>query len=576
MFEARAWFLQLVQQHNVLVRTAENPNIKINIKMNIKLNIKPFAGALVLIATTVWPSLAQTIAISPLAPPGSATSQSNQFRLGKLTITGNTHAKLFVILRMIPLNEGDIFNQSLWDFGIDQINRSGLFEPIEPKDVVMKPNGATGFVDIELHLKERDHQRIDLSGGGGTTGGASLSLDYSNINLTGGGDRLIGRARIGTREQSGGVDYSSLIDGRLPLSLNLSGFFERLDLVNASTSSLGSQPLFVEKTAGASIGLFLPLNRSRYTLTSTTRAGLVYSFTSTNLADALLSGAATPSSLQQGGLRVASITPLLIHDTLDREFDPNRGSRLVAGFDLAARALGGSLNTLKPYFDYRRFLRVGRDDDVSREPMALGFRVRASHIRSFGEPFKEQALSTVSGVPVFKRFFEGGETEVRGYDVNSIAPLARVERLLMSGANPATSLSSEVRPVGGDTELLFNAEYRVPILWRLSSAAFFDIGTSFNARGLTRESFETTTQVQPTGAPATIITVLKPLKPGQDFLPSYRYSLGGELRFPIPVLNIPLRLIFAWNPNAQKLAPSGALLAPEKRFAFRVGFTRTL
>src|SRR6266404_3409425 len=540
------------------------------------MSIKSIAFALALLILIAARGFSQSIAISPLAPPGLAASQTKQFRLGNLTVTGYTHTRLVVILRMIPLNEGDIFNQSLWDFGIDQINRSGLFEPIEPKDVVMKPNSATGLVDIELHLNERDHQRVDLSGGGGTTGGASLSLDYSNINLTGRGDRLIGRARIGTREQSGGVDYSSLIDGRLPLSLNLSGFFERLDLVNASTSSQGSQPQFVEKTAGASIGLFLPLNRSRYTLTATTRAGLVYSFTSTNLADALLSGAAAPSSLQQGGLRIASITPLLIHDTLDREFDPNRGSRLAAGFDLAARGLGGSLNTFKPYFDCRRFYRVGRHDDVSREPMAVGFRVRASHIRSFGEPFTEQALSTVSGVPVFKRFFEGGETEVRGYDVNSIAPLARVERFLMSDGNPATFLSSEVRPVGGDTEMLFNAEYRVPIIWRLSSAAFFDIGTSFNARGLTRESFETATQVQPTGAPATIITVLKPLKPGQDFLPSYRYSLGGELRFPIPVLNIPLRLIFAWNPNAQKLVPDGALLAPEKRFAFRLGFTRTL
>jgi hypothetical protein len=49
-----------------------------------------------------------------------------------------------------------------------------------------------------------------------------------------------------------------------------------------------------------------------------------------------------------------------------------------------------------------------------------------------------------------------------------------------------------------------------------------------------------------------------------------------DMLFPIPVLNIPLRLIFAWNPNAQKQVPDGAPLAPEKRFAFRVGFTRTL
>jgi hypothetical protein len=73
-----------------------------------------------------------------------------------------------------------------------------------------------------------------------------------------------------------------------------------------------------------------------------------------------------------------------------------------------------------------------------------------------------------------------------------------------------------------------------------------------------------------------VLTALKPLKSAQDFLPRYRSSLGGELRIPIPVLNVPLRLIFAWNPNAQKRVPDGALLAPEKRFAFRVGFTRTL
>jgi outer membrane protein assembly factor BamA len=198
------------------------------------------------------------------------------------------------------------------------------------------------------------------------------------------------------------------------------------------------------------------------------------------------------------------------------------------------------------------------------------------HIRSFGEPFTEKALSTVRGVPVFSRFFLGGETEVRGYDVNSIAPLARLQRFVLNQSNVEPFLSSEVRPVGGDTELILNAEYRIPLVWQLSTAAFFDIGASLNARSLTKESFESMTTVQSTGSTVTVLTVLKPLKPEQDFLPRYRASLGGELRFPIPVVHIPLRLIFAWNPNAQKVLPEGALLAPEKRFAFRVGFSRTL
>jgi outer membrane protein insertion porin family len=545
------------------------------------MNRKTTAAALALLIATARPSPAQTNCAFPLAPSAFCSasairSQANQFRLGHLTITGNTHTKLFVILRMIPLSEGDIFNHSLWDFGLEQINRSGLFEPIEQNDVVMKPDDATGIVDVELHLKERDHQRVDLSGGGGTTGGASISLDYSNANLTGRGDRLVGRARIGTRERSGSADYSFMLYGRLPLSFDLSGFFNRLEFVNASTVQQTREPLFVERTAGVSIGAFLPLNRSRYTIAATTRAGLVYSFTSTNLADALLMKPAPVRSLEQGGLRTASLTPLLLHDTLDRELDPQRGERLALGAELGARLLGGNLDTIKPYFDYRRFWALGNKGNNSREPTAIGFRIRASHIRAFGEPFREQALSTVRGVPVFRRVFLGGETEVRGYDVNSIAPQARVERFVISDGNAPTFVSSEVRPIGGDTELVFNAEYRVPIIWRLSSAAFFDLGTSFDARSLVKESFETKPQVQSAGAPVTVLTVLKPLKPGQDFLPRYRSSVGGELRLPIPVLNIPLRLIFAWNPNAQRVVPDGALVAPEKRFAFRVGFTRTL
>ena len=364
--------------------------------------------------------------------------------------------------------------------------------------------------------------------------------------------------------------------GALPISFDLSGFYQRLEYVNAGTLDQGREPLFVERTAGASIGAFLPLNQPRYTLTAATRVGLLYSFTSTNLADAVLGTPVQVRSLEQGGLRTASLTPVFLHDTLDRAFDPQRGMRFSAGAEVGAQAIGGSLNTFRPYVDYRRFWPLGYNDSSAREPVVIGVRVRASYIRAFGESFEGQALSTVRGVPVFRRFFLGGETEVRGYDVNSIAPLARLNRFVITDEGETPFPSTEVRPVGGDTQLVFNAEYRVPIVWRLSAAAFIDLGGSFNARELVRESFETLTTVQSTGEPVRVLTVLKPLKPGQDLRPDYRASLGGEIRFPIPVINVPLRLIFAWNPNAQNQVPAGALLAPEKRFAFRVGFSRTL
>jgi hypothetical protein len=72
------------------------------------------------------------------------------------------------------------------------------------------------------------------------------------------------------------------------------------------------------------------------------------------------------------------------------------------------------------------------------------------------------------------------------------------------------------------------------------------------------------------------LTVLGPLAGVEDRFPAYRLSLGGELRFTIPLLNMPVRLISAANPNAQRRLPDSFVVAPEKRFIFRFGFSRTL
>src|SRR5262249_52139119 len=69
---------------------------------------------LALIGITADPVRAQDY-YSPLAPSSNPTSSVQQFRLKDLTITGNTHTKLYVILRMIPISPGEIFNTSLWE-----------------------------------------------------------------------------------------------------------------------------------------------------------------------------------------------------------------------------------------------------------------------------------------------------------------------------------------------------------------------------------------------------------------------------------------------------------------------------
>jgi hypothetical protein len=73
-----------------------------------------------------------------------------------------------------------------------------------------------------------------------------------------------------------------------------------------------------------------------------------------------------------------------------------------------------------------------------------------------------------------------------------------------------------------------------------------------------------------------LITAASPLRDIDVRIPNCCISLGVELRFIVPIDNFPLRLGLAYNPNAQTNPPPATFLAPEKRFAFRIGFGRTL
>jgi len=55
---------------------------------------------------------------------------------------------------------------------------------------------------------------------------------------------------------------------------------------------------------------------------------------------------------------------------------------------------------------------------------------------------------------------------------------------------------------------------------------------------------------------------------------NYRYSYGGELRVQVPVINVPFRLIFAWNPNARTQTAENPFFFEQKRaIRFSVGRT---
>src|SRR5262245_63635712 len=137
-------------------------------------------------------------------------------------------------------------------------NRTGLFAPIKPTDIHINYDLPRAVAYVELQLTERDVQRIDLSGGGGTTGGFNMGVDYSNISLTGRLDSFGAQLRLGNLEQAASARYANTLLTARPVTLSLSGFFQRYEFVDAMAVEADRGSLYVQTSGGLAAVLTIP------------------------------------------------------------------------------------------------------------------------------------------------------------------------------------------------------------------------------------------------------------------------------------------------------------------------------
>src|SRR5262249_17955217 len=66
--------------------------------------------------------------------------EDRQFCVHGIGVSGNTPTRDRVIRREIMLDEGQLFNSTLWDQSIQRLNQLGYFEPLQPQDAEIKPS----------------------------------------------------------------------------------------------------------------------------------------------------------------------------------------------------------------------------------------------------------------------------------------------------------------------------------------------------------------------------------------------------------------------------------------------------
>lgn len=110
-------------------------------------------------------------------------NEGKQFRIGKVTISGNTKTNDHVIFREIRTRPGELFSRSDIIRTQRELASLGYFNQ-EAFDIRTNPRQDEGLVDIEYVLEEKPNDQIQLSGGwGGGRVVGSLSLSFTNFSM---------------------------------------------------------------------------------------------------------------------------------------------------------------------------------------------------------------------------------------------------------------------------------------------------------------------------------------------------------------------------------------------------------
>ena len=615
--------------------------------------------------------------------------EGKQFSLRRLEFIGNTFTRDNVLRREVLINEGDIYNDNYWEYSVVKLNQLGYFNPIDKdKDVDRRTNEEEANVDLTLKVSERGRQQISFNGGISGIGGSFFGLEYSTNNLLGRGEVLSFNVAAGNRQRSFQFSFTEpyIKDRPISAGFSLFAFTQKFfgegtflsqnlsaqqDLINSTINlaDVNEENLFTRDSYGGSLFVSAPLSefyrKRRFTQFSRVGASYQLSLSSVKDPESNTSGNSStfiPVIYNQPNILTSRGTLTFTYDTRNASIDPTSGREVSIGVGLAG--LGGDVRTYQPTMSYTQFFPVRRKK--STHPEVFGFRIIAGTVGSFATTAKVRdanSLAFVDGVPIFERYFLGDEFTIRGYNVRSISPVAPLDTYITSqnvvaafnatgtplvipglpasvaslgtftgasGSNVA-QLQRSFTSVGGDTQILGNFEYRIPIISDMVSiAAFADIGSAFNIRSGSDQQFSSnllddqpflstvglvacprfgpgqaapislsslaickdprlgasrffslvardnrivsTSELELAGTGDTDPVTLLPrgFQPvflrGQAQTTSvvrlsqslfskigdYRSSLGMEVRVQVPVINVPFRLIFAYNPNARE------------------------
>jgi outer membrane protein insertion porin family len=310
-----------------------------------------------------------------------AITEDKKYFVNRIEFSGNTTTRDGVLRREMPLIEEDLFNVRRMRLGLRKIVQLGYFQVGD--DPAVKPKGETDRVDIQVQGVESSRNEIQVGGGVSGLEGGFFQASYSTRNFLGRGEILSTYIQTGARANRYSINFTEPWFLGKPWTLGFSLFKRQTDYTGFRQIGSGGTI-----SLGRLLGAF-------------SRFDVAYGFENVDL---LTTSPGFPVNRRNSA--TSSVTTLYTVDTRNNFFRPTRGYRVQGSVEYAGGLLGGDNFFYKPRLDATLYL-----PGLARKHY-IGLNAAYGYVAPFGDRV----------VPVFERYFLGGERSLRVFRTREVSP----------------------------------------------------------------------------------------------------------------------------------------------------------
>jgi len=393
---------------------------------------------------------AATRFLEPAPPEGErvevtyTVTEGRRVTFGKTILRGNWRTKPFIVEDRLANKEGSPFSLTKLLETQQNLARLGVFQKIDLSSLPTDPE--TMSRPVVVTVSEARPWSLTYAVGGeydpqatGTRLSARLSLGLSYNDLFGRALEVSGEGRI------------SNTDPRIIFSARDRSLFR--GLVPVTVAAYQTRDIFLSNIDVKRTGGFL---QAEYRPSTSLRLGLRYQY---ELVDPSSDPGLGADQRANQPSRISSVEGGVTWDRRDDPLNPRSGAFLAADLKYAFPFLLADADFVKALLQaalYRPY-----------ETTRLVFSVRGGIIWNRQPcPPELQAAGTCAAnliVPVPERLFAGGSSTHRAFPRDNLGI-------------PGETLNADGVGVGGNVQLVGNAEWRIPVAGGFEAALFFDIG----------------------------------------------------------------------------------------------------